>query len=411
MLTQQKNKKNNLGSNMKSHIRKEFAEVARELGQVKKKKKNKKPKGALSLNRVNSMSRDFACALKLPFHPCAVGCRVPDIYSAPTSTYHVRGNVVLGTTTAGTLGVIVLPNPILSLVDTALDSNNTACVTSGMTQITTTSGAGTSPYYGAVGKTPLSLAMASYRVASWGLKITSTQPALSGTGRLYIALIPSISQVPNIGTVENNGCDNGNGHAGRAFTNLQPVFSSSILDYPEATMLTVSELMTGAVCITPSPVNPIFYNFKSLTEYPTINNGYYVNDQTSTNSAGAVFGARNGMNINNVSGGMTVVIFGDGFPTSLTNAVDIEFVYHLEGTPLLSISNSAGLSSVSPMQHAGSTDIVEKALQIAPASQGISFLTEVEQMGALASKGFNAAKDFSQTPLGGAMASALMALF
>lgn len=396
---------------MKSHIRKEFAEVARELAVQKPKKKKNKNKSGANLNRMDSMSRDFACALKMPFHPCAVGCRVPDIYSAPTSTFHVRGNVVIGATSAGTLGVVLLPNPILSLIDAALDNSSLSCVTSGMTQLPNAGGAGASPYFGATSVAVASASLSSYRVASWGLKISNLQAVLSATGKLYIAIIPSISEVPTLGDIAGSLSDNGNGYATKSFTGSPGIYSNTILDFPEATLLPVSELVSGAVCVSPTPVNPVFYNFKSLNQYCQISSSNYMNTQVVTAVSGAPFSIRGGLSLNNISGGSTVVIYGDGFPVSSANVLDIEYVYHLEGTPILSVSNSAGFSAATPQQHVGSTDVVEKALQLAPANQAITFLTGAQQLGAMAGKAYNAAKDFSQTPLGGAMASAMMALF
>jgi hypothetical protein len=405
MLVTYKPKKNN--SNTKNSTKREVVEYVRDPPQPKK-KKSKKQKGIRNLSPMNAMSRDFACALKLPFHPSAVGCRVPDVYSAPTSTYHIRGNVVLGSNSGGTLGAIFLPNPVLSMIDSGLDVNAAASVQSGMTNLTVAAGA--SPYYGAVPLNNLAAAMSSYRVVSWGLKITNNMPLLSATGRIYVALVPAISNVPNLGAVQATIVNNGNTYASRAFTNVQFPVSTTLLDYPNATLIPISELTTGAVCLTPSPVNPVFYSFKSTYEYPYLNSTVIESNQVLNSPGGGVLGYLGGTSINNIDGGMSVVICADGLPASTQSVLDIEFVYHLEGSPTTLTNSQAGLTAASPLTHIGSTAVVERALQVAPSSQGISFLTEVEQLGALASKAYNAAKDFSQTPLGSTMASALMTL-
>jgi len=226
---------------------------------------------------------------------------VPDIYSSPTATYHVRGDVVIGSNNTGILGGVFLPSPIVSYIDTVSDLNLGTTRTSGMTQV------GSAPAYSAVTPAILNGSLSSYRTVSWGIKITNLQPVLSAAGRLYVAVIPSVNVVPNYNMLAGSGVSLGSGFTSQAYTGGSTICTSQILDFPESSMLTVSELVTGAVQIAPTPSNPVFFSFKSTYANEAIGSNLLVSDQVETTAAGAPVYIVGGVGINNIAGGSTVL--------------------------------------------------------------------------------------------------------
>lgn len=386
---------------MRAHIRNEFTELSRELN---KKPAGKKPSTQIVRHRSNNMTQavNFAGALQHPFNPMANGVQVPDIYSFPTATFHSHGVFNLSSATQGTLGVCVMPNPIASVIDMCLDSNSYTCVTStSMVQL-----GSSDPLWGAVAPTTLQSVLSSYRVASWGIKITNLQPALTATGRLFIAVVPSLSVVPSYQALTSQGPTNGAGYFCKEFNNAN-YFSSDILDLPISREVSISELMTGAIQIAPSAVNPVFYTFKGTQSLDQTTTTQYFGDSIS-GTAGGVLGTPGLTSLTNMTGGCNVIIYGEGFPTSSSNLLAVEFVYHLEGTPVV---NLAGISGGANQPLQGSSNTVEVAMIASPPSRSITFLDAVSAISTSATKVAQSAANFASSPIGRGLESALFALF
>jgi len=395
-------KKQGNNSGMRSHIRAEFTEVARELGgnrQTHRAPKQSVPRAPRSLKQ--SQAVNFASAIQQPFHALSTGVKVPDIYSLPTATYHARGTCVINSAGAGNLGVSFFPNPIASLLDLGADCNASSSVANtSMTALTTFPAV-----YGAITPTNLQNVLTSYRVVSWGIKITNLQPALAATGRLYVAVIPSQSFTPSfyeLSQYTNNG-------AGTLSKTLlgQNMFTSAILDLPISKEVSASELMTGAIQIAPAALNPLFYNFKDLATVATVNNAQYVGNTNESTSTGLGQYAATVSDSTSQSGGCSIILYGDGFPGT-ANVLEIEYIYHLEGTPVVNLTGLAGGSNSTLV---GSTNTVEVAITGSPVGKSITFMDEAQQMAETASRAYKGAVDFANSPIGRGIESALMCLF
>jgi hypothetical protein len=153
------------------------------------------------VKRPDSVYTSFYRALSDPFHPNSLGCQVPDPFPFPTQTFHVHQTTILGASSGTVGGAVFMPNPVFSMID-LLNANNLAthptAVTS--TPMTVYSGINTNMagcLYGAITSTSLNTVYSSYRVVSWGIKISNLQPELSATGRLMLAMVPIGDSVPS----------------------------------------------------------------------------------------------------------------------------------------------------------------------------------------------------------------------
>jgi hypothetical protein len=337
-------------------------------------KPSSKPKGKSrrvpisNIGFYQGLSSTFGRALKDPFDPDSLGCRVPDPFSFPTATYHVHGNLVIGTGGSGSAtsgSVLLLPNPNLSLVDLS-----GTVVTTGMNQF-----ASTTFCYGATNPTALGSVLATYRVVSCGFKISNLQPELSATGRLIIApfvvpdTIPSFNQLSANPTTVNNLSLN---VVGSSSTNLT---SSAVLDYPESILMVVQDLLHGDIELGCSVVSPQFFSFKNALPNNTYATGLLQGDSFTESTAGVVV-APGFKDDDRSTGGVGYIVYYEGLPTGATSAFDIEYIYHLEGTPEIG-GVSAKINpvpSVLPQSCVGSTATVENALM---ATQGKNAFTWV----------------------------------
>lgn len=395
-------KKQGNNSGMRNHIRAEFTEVARELGGSRSKHRTaaqSQSKPRRSMRQTQAVN--FASAIQQPFHALATGAKVPDIYSLPTATYHARGTAVVNAGGAGNWGVALMPNPVASMLDLGADCNGSSSVFStSMTPFTSFPAT-----YGALTPNNLAGVLTSYRVVSWGIKITNIQPALAATGRLYVAVIPSMSFTPSFAELS-LATSNGSGFLSQAFLG-QNMFTSSILDLPVAQEVSASELMTGAVQIAPSALNPCFYNFKDTQGAVHINTLEYAGDTVYSNAAGVSSAAASLSDLTSQSGGCSIILYGDGFPGN-ANVLEIEYIYHLEGTPIVSVTGLAGGSHTTLT---GSTNTVEVAITGSPVAKSITFMDEAQQMAETANRAYKGAVDFANSPIGRGIESALMCLF
>jgi hypothetical protein len=392
---------------MKKHIKNEFSEVVRILSKPQKAQKHVKQ---ISRNPRLKMASDFTMSLLDPFNPRSEGCRVPDIYSFPTSTYHSHGTFSIKANSAGNCGGIFLPNPNVSFIDTSQDNSQGSCVSaSSMSLLPTYAYAGTTFANTAVYQaTALSAAASSYRVSSWGIRITNLQAALSATGKLYVALVPCNTKCLSQTALSNIRDLNA---LTVAYTNQGTLATAAILALPVSRQITVSELITGGVTIPGRVINPTFYNFKTTNATGLLGNSPASEYMYDTTTNDQTLGTNNSYSeITSTPGGCNIVFFAEGIPAG-TPAFDIEYIYHYETTPLLNTNQTSPVPSGTQDTHVGDSNIIEHSLNVANAQPPMRFLTEVEQTIGTVMGVAGKVYDASQSPIGRAVTSAMLALF
>lgn len=336
--------------------------------------KKKGNPGKSGMSRDLSLSRKlqkapFLHALCHPFDPNVLGIQVPDPFPFPTQTYHVHQTSVVGPPSSLTSGsVLFLPNPILSMVDLYHLNNlslSNVCVTSTpMTPYSAVATVAASCYYGSVLPASLNSILSTYRVVSWGIKISNLQPELTATGRIIVALVPIGDTVPSYNSLRVHTLATG-------FTPVTGLSSavlnsSSVLELPTAIELSVGDLLHGDLEISGMYTNSTFWSFKTTTlSAEAITGSSEGDDVVVTVATGSVvsFGFKDDTRC---QGGSGIVVYFEGIPSTAQNAFQIETIYHLEGSPQLSSStNSIPVPSQLPKSNIGPVVAIEASMTVA----------------------------------------------
>lgn len=325
---------------------------------------NKKQKPQRSLKLVN----DFAHGLKHPFDPKTLGLQVPDPYSFPTTTYHSHTTSVLGVgNTAETVGaVVVFPNPLLSMVDIShlnnLISTDYAVQSTPLNRLNATVSVASNAFLGATTQNDLSSKFSTYRVTSWGFTLRNLIPQLSATGKIIIAPLPIGDTIPNYAQLI--GMGNSGGFTSMMGIPALVIESSAILQLPGAFEISVGDLMRGDFEVSGMYTSSSFFDFKmtSNSGSPAANTSQ--GDSADFNSVTNIATNYGYKDPTRMVGGVAYAIFYEGLPQDQQNAFEIELIYHLEGSPQVSLSAS---STLVPSSHAlptiGSTQDVEEAMK------------------------------------------------
>jgi len=149
----------------------------------KKKGRKRKRRGRNSIFRGPSMSQvsSFLAARMDPFHPAAIGAKIPDSFSFPTATALFKTSVGLATPQGSyTTGGFLTCNPQLVMA-----SMTPASVTAGGTA--TWTGASASA---AQGYSTLATYASMYRTVGWGVRLTCPLGLTTASGNTWICHVP-----------------------------------------------------------------------------------------------------------------------------------------------------------------------------------------------------------------------------
>jgi len=393
-----KNKKKNLENLIRNDIsldRKMLAQGRRPNGSVEM--------GMHKPDKALGPVEAFATALINPFSPTAVGAKVPDSYSFPTNSYHIKTSQTIGgvTTSDSTFGLVYLANPLATVLDVGLIRN-------GVTSLNGPGGfsrfAGYTGVLGATTAAQLSAICSGFRVVGGGIRIRNLQPALTGTGRIFVACVPVAENgMIDVGTLTSQTPSAGGYNA--IFNNLGlplPVTcaTAGIQALPLSDDFVVSSLISGdEIDINFQVFHPTAYSFKPTIESNLVNLTTSTSDSVTWASSGLVIAGSTSKQNTQSNGTAAIIIWGEGFPTGASvPPIEIDYILHLETTPLVSAqttSNSTGLNPVpdsAPLVFRGSSMAVETALAIANNPRNI--IKEVRT-------GMNQVNDFDDKYMGG----------
>jgi len=219
-----------------------------------------------------------------------------------------------------------------------------------------------SPLYGATTTGALAGLFTSYRVVSWGVKVSNLQPELTATGRLMYAYIPLGDTIP----------------AASDLTNMQvsplPIMtgipaavlnSSAILDLPTAAEFTVGDMLHGDLQLSGMYTNSTFWSMKNTISVAT-NGTNYMGDELSILGSGVV--STGYKDDTRCVGGCAIVFYYEGIPlaSGLSSAFQFETIYHLEGSPALSTNTaSVPVPSTKMKSNTGPMLAVESSMVVA----------------------------------------------
>jgi len=334
----------------------------------KKNKKSHKSYGGMS----SMMSENFAMVLKDPFGPQAFGARVPDPFSFPTAVYHLHGNVQLvGNSTYPSGSVLFLPNPVLSMIDCGAANGGQTSITTNAAGSALTQFSSSTFCYGATAPTNIANNLATWRIVTWGLKISNLQPELTATGRVIIAPICIGDTIPSYNVLSStalNGSSCVNNITGGI--NSQVITSNGVLNLPGAFEVAVQDLLHGDIELGCSVTGPEFFRFKSVAN--NYSNGSTVegDDVYASLASGVPSSVVVGdKDLTRCVSGVAYIIYFEGLNNTGVAApvINVEYVYHLEGTSEISGTTGTGrvpamVPSLPPVAFPGTTALVENAI-------------------------------------------------
>lgn len=314
----------------------------------------------------------FKIALRDPFDVRAIGARVCDSYTLPTATYHVRTAVKITTNSTGDATGAFLPSPCFSWVSAATSAGGVD-PTSGLSKFTQNPVTSWTTAGGAYLVSPLNLSgvLSEYRTVSWGVRFIAKDTALASKGKLYVAVVPTTENAPSWNTMDTvTGTQSAIGEytVGMDCNNF-----ASIINLPGVRTFSMQDLLRGEVMVCGTPTNAAFYQFKGTMDRQVVswNTGQVLADEGVFNNATGLVNATAGgrKDVASLRGGRAIIFALSGAPAS-TNELDVEVIYHLEGSPNIAGSLNGGALVPSSMRPAaGSTALVEKAISMASAAR------------------------------------------
>jgi len=326
---------------------------------------NNKPKVPKKLGRQSTIAREpFLMALSDPFAPSSLGCKVPDPFPFPTQAYHLHQTTVLGTSGADTTGsALFLPGPCLSMIDTHHTTNVAlnSVLSTAMGRYSAVASQINNGYFGATTSTGINGVFETFRLVSWGLKISNLQPELSATGRLIIAFIPIGDTTPAYNDLQNSSL---------LASSMIPITgipsnvldSANVLQLPTAIEFSVGDFLHGDIELSGMYTNSAFWTFKASIAGGTLANNTVTGDESVEATSTGTFVTAGYKDLTRMVGGVAIHLYYEGIPVT-TSAFQVESIYHLEGTPVIS-SSASGLPIPSNVckPYTGSTTEVEKGM-------------------------------------------------
>lgn len=303
-------------------------------------------------------------ALSNPFDDRSFGARICDSYAFPTAVYHLRGTQVITSPTNNTAGSIILAaHPIYSYVDLSAGTFSSATFTgtaSSMTAYSTNAA-----IYGASTPTVLAQQMTGYRVVSAGFKIRVQIPELNRTGRLMIAPIAFGDNIPGFNNLNAVSVLGSSSIAARLCGGVSPSIANTanILDLPGAFEVSFPNLATQDIMLIPKPMSPAYLSFHTSSKGTDENLSSNVDDQIA--DVAGVITTRDNADLLNLASFTGFIVHWEGIPTASTPLFDIEYVYHLEGSPQISSNNTATPVPSGNIKKEYNTETFNKAMEMA----------------------------------------------
>lgn len=308
----------------------------------------------------------YAQAVTNPFSPLAVGARVPDLYSYPSSTFKTEGTFQVKTDGTGIMSFALTGIPWMMALNTS---------------------AGISPFQGSIlesvnanGNTiscqpydavSLQTKCGTYRVVGAGYMITSMLTPTATTGRVMMAAVPISGHNPgpkimSSGTAASYATNSNDiictmtGMTGNVHSTAH--LPSTMLELPNSVEFPLAAIIGDAVQVTHNICSPHAFEYHTSN----VNQNY---GRNAANTADLV--DNNGESIPGLtviyedstqldhSGKDMIWVRVEGAPAN-TVVLDVKYIFHFEGTPYLPsgvvpadrfTSSAASAPPVDPIGH------------------------------------------------------------
>jgi hypothetical protein len=295
-----------------------------------------RPGSIYSLSRLSAsaVASQFAALLQDPFNPRCFGARVPDSFSLPTVTYHLRNTYTVTSTNAnpGIVELVLMANPCLSLIV----GQGTV---SGLVTYNQNNQAG---YL--ISPANLFGQVLNYRVVGWGVKLIAKDTAFAEKGRIYSAVLPNGGQQPSWEILNNHSASSeqvlSEYLVGYQIGSSTP---TALQNYATCQSFSLQDLLNlGSMVMSVSPSHTDQFRFRSpLTNSAlTWSTSLAIGQVGGYNPTGntTYIDSQGNLEATSLVGSNCVVIYASGLPQN-SNEFDLDVIYHIEATPNLNTSS------------------------------------------------------------------------
>lgn len=276
-------------------------------------------------------TRKYLLALTDPFHPSALGARVPDQFSCPTTTHVVRASLTVTCNSSGNVGAIILPNPITAVALFNGSSADFDTITFGDNTTTTQARWGVDP-------TSFAQKFDDYRIVGMGVRITALSAMTNSSGKITMGTYPIKANwatkdfpVGGITRATNTLEKIGRFYAALGIPNnstTNTLYPQQLVNLPGSKVISAMQASENVFQVVPRLADPSGLNFRASGDSLI---GW------DTAGTAAVMGNADYLDI---SGFEACYFYYTGGVAS-TSTVDLEIIYHLEGRMNLSSGISA----------------------------------------------------------------------
>lgn len=297
---------------------------------------------------MNPTEKQFMLALRNPFHPDAIGVKVPDMYRFPTQPYHIKTTIVLQSTAAngGAGCVLFFMNPHTTFLDVGAAILGGASVSKQGGSSRFASGA--TILYGLTNETIFGGIGTSWRPVAGGIRVNQNQAWQTAQGRIYIAELPASYGFPNVNALAtqiptNAGYDSMLNNMG-----LPPMAicaSAAIQNYPDNIFAPIARLNNKSVRLSHQVYSDTPFNFKATTDTVTYNAVYGEGDNLVLNTPSSVQGHTHPTSLDGT--GMFILYY-EGLPTAAGDSFSVDLIQHYEVVPVLQPQTTTGFAGITP---------------------------------------------------------------
>lgn len=295
--------------------------------------------------RFSPWEQKYMSALINPFADAALGVKVPNYVPCETVTYKSEGVFGVTSNASGAISFLVTGSPTCSLLTT------TGSVTQyGSTGINTYTGT-TASLTEMATVAQLQTRFEALRVVSWGWRLRNNMNFANVQGRVIIApiLIPDwvIPGEPVISQANTDtALDTLLGGIINCLTGATTI-TTSLMNLPGVMDMQLDQLINHDLQFAGRPSGPAAYSFRSCVNVSQSDGTYFpIGPNDYITVAGGVVSNKNMANTQALAsdwcGYMVMVV---GLPAS-TNCVDLECIYHYEGT---AVPSTVALAPSAPM--------------------------------------------------------------
>jgi len=345
---------------------------------AKKIAKTPRRNGSSSIPRgLPASAANYAIALTKPFSDASYGARVPDMYSAPTATHHIRRLVTVKADSDGNFTALVMPSIYQHmLIPTGTTVNNNG------TDFIAWNGASLAKNYGLVASGPLTnqTKLSNARIVSYGVRIRNINSMTDVKGRFSVAKIaikddmicPSRAAVGGLVPQAYFSRKEWYLAAGIPVQGSTDDFTATgitidpdtLQTLPQSVTMSNMELAQKGLEVIPKITTPYAFSFRNTADSKAGNDP----------APGIATGSINVGDDDYIKfGGFESILLAGSGLTPAQPCYTIELIYHVEGTPTIADDSigSSGLTADTPVLSSVNMGAFNRAIDLA--SKAASF--------------------------------------